>query len=135
MFAKMRRDGKLVRVKADGVEETLPGMPLTRRTEAEIEAAALAETRRGSQYRRRPPSHRTLESGGSRCNVTHRTLETYESGSIRSNELRGAVADNLIFKYISQRVTLQRASMYRMHEITATRPILAGGRGRGARRP
>ena len=42
-FAKMRRDGTLVRVKADGVEETLPAAPLTRRTEAEIEAAALAD--------------------------------------------------------------------------------------------
>jgi putative transcriptional regulator len=42
-FAKMRRDGTLVRVKADGVEETLPAAPLTRRTEAEIEVAALAD--------------------------------------------------------------------------------------------
>jgi putative transcriptional regulator len=39
----MRRDGTLVRVKEDGVEETLPAAPLTRRTEAEIEAAALAD--------------------------------------------------------------------------------------------
>lgn len=42
-FAKMRRDGTLVRVKADGVEEPLPAVPLIRRTEAEIEAAALAD--------------------------------------------------------------------------------------------
>ena len=42
-FAKMRRDGTLVRVKADGVEESLPTAPLIRRTEAEIEAAALAD--------------------------------------------------------------------------------------------
>ena len=42
-FAKMRRDGTLVRVKADSVEETLPAAPLIRRTEAEIEAAALAD--------------------------------------------------------------------------------------------
>jgi hypothetical protein len=32
-FAKMRRDGTLVRVKADGEEETLPAAPPTRRTE------------------------------------------------------------------------------------------------------
>jgi putative transcriptional regulator len=43
IFAKMRRDGTLVRVKADGVEETVPAAPLTRRNEAEIESAALAD--------------------------------------------------------------------------------------------
>jgi len=42
-FPKMRRDGTLIRVKADGVEETLPAAPPTRRTEAGIEAAALAD--------------------------------------------------------------------------------------------
>lgn len=42
-FAKMRRDGTVVRVKAGGVEETLPAAPPIRRTEAEIEAAALAD--------------------------------------------------------------------------------------------
>jgi putative transcriptional regulator len=42
-FAKMRRDGALVRVKADSAEETLPAAPLICHTEAEIETAALAD--------------------------------------------------------------------------------------------
>ena len=43
IFAKMRRNGTLVRVKDDGSEEPMPVTPLAPRTEQEIEAAALAD--------------------------------------------------------------------------------------------
>jgi putative transcriptional regulator len=43
IFAKMRRDGTLVRVKDDGTEEPMPVTPLAPRTEQEIEASALAD--------------------------------------------------------------------------------------------
>ena len=39
-IARMRRDGRLVRVKPDGAEEALDTPPLARRSAAEIEAAA-----------------------------------------------------------------------------------------------
>jgi putative transcriptional regulator len=43
IFAKMRRDGTLVRVKDDGTEEHMLVPPLAPRTDREIEAAALAD--------------------------------------------------------------------------------------------
>jgi putative transcriptional regulator len=43
IFAKMRRNGTLVRVKGDGTEEPMLVPPLTPRTDREIEAAALAD--------------------------------------------------------------------------------------------
>jgi putative transcriptional regulator len=43
IFAKMRRNGTLVRVNDDGSEEPMPVTPLAPRTEQEIEAAALAD--------------------------------------------------------------------------------------------
>jgi putative transcriptional regulator len=42
-IARMRRDGKLVRVKPDGSEEPLDTLPLAPKTAAEIEAAAAAD--------------------------------------------------------------------------------------------
>ena len=43
IFARIRRDGKMVRVKQNGREESMPVAPLAPRTHAEIEAAALAD--------------------------------------------------------------------------------------------
>jgi putative transcriptional regulator len=42
-FARIRRDGRLVRVKKDGREELIPVAPLAPRTVAEIEATALTD--------------------------------------------------------------------------------------------
>ncbi len=43
IFAKMHRDGTLVRIKDDGTEEPMPVVTLTPRSDREIEAAALAD--------------------------------------------------------------------------------------------
>ena len=93
-FAKMRRDGTLVRVKADGVEETLPAAPLIRRTEAEIEAAALADpdakplTGADLERMRRVPRAKTLrralsltqEEFALRYQIPLGTLRDWEQG-------------------------------------------------------
>jgi putative transcriptional regulator len=42
-IARMRRDGAIVRVKANGSEETLPVLPLVPLTPAQIEAAAVSD--------------------------------------------------------------------------------------------
>jgi putative transcriptional regulator len=93
-FAKMRRDGTLVRVKADGVEETLSAAPLTRRTETEIEAAALADpnalplTAADLKRMRRVPRAKTLrralsltqEEFALRYQIPLGTLRDWEQG-------------------------------------------------------
>ncbi len=43
IFAKMHRDGTLVRIKDDGTEEPMPVVRLSPRSDREIEAAALAD--------------------------------------------------------------------------------------------
>jgi putative transcriptional regulator len=93
-FAKMRLDGTLIRVKADGVEETVPAAPRTRRTEAEIEAAALADpssqplTSADLKRMRRVPRAKTLrralsltqEEFALRYQIPLGTLRDWEQG-------------------------------------------------------
>jgi putative transcriptional regulator len=93
-FAKIRRDGRLVRVKKDGREELMPVPPLAPRTVAEIEATAFADpdaqplTEADFKRMRRVPRVKTLrralgftqEEFAVRYQIPLGTLRDWEQG-------------------------------------------------------
>jgi putative transcriptional regulator len=101
-IARIRPDGRIVRVQADGSEETLPAGPIAARTRGEIEAAA-ADDRDNPPSRpaefaklRRVPRVKTLrralgltqEEFAARYQIPVGTLRDWEQGRTKLHRIR-----------------------------------------------